>query len=96
MPASQRGSQAWFAQQAASPAPLLAVRHTAGSTAEQQAGAAERTWAKADRYYFASLARLQRLWQVSRCFCWWCDGLGVALGAVDWVCPQFRSVRLSR
>lgn len=69
VPASQRGSQAWFSQAVADPAPLLSIAPAAagapaGPTAEQQAAAAGRYWERADRYYFASMARLQRLWEV--------------------------------
>lgn len=64
MPASQRGSQAWFAQPAASPGALLAAPAGVGSAAEQQAAAAGRSWSKAGRYLLASMARLQRLWEV--------------------------------
>ncbi len=91
VPASQRGSQAWFAQQSASPAPLLPVRGAAGSAAEQQAAAAERTWAKADRYYFASMARLQRLWEV-RCCC--VDLLSFRLGVRTATAACFADVKL--
>ena len=71
VPASQRGSQAWFTQAAADPSTLLAhdVDGSPGAPwqgQEEQASAAQRCWAKADRYYFASMARLQRLWEVRR------------------------------
>ena len=66
VPAAQRGSQAWFSQQASDPAPLLAIAAAAGAGGgEVQAAAAGRCWSRADRYYFSSMARLQRLWEVS-------------------------------
>lgn len=67
VPASQRGSQAWFAQPAADPAQLLEAAgsgQAAFPVGAAQAAAAARLWAKADRYYFSSMARLQRLWEV--------------------------------
>ncbi len=67
VPVSQRGTQAWFAQPAADPGPLLAATghsRAASPQGEAQAAAAARLWAKADRYYFSSMARLQRLWEV--------------------------------
>ena len=80
VPSAQRGSQAWFVQPAAEElSVLLAAVGSSGAAAvdEQQSLAAERCWAKADRYYFASMARLQRLWEVRCCTAgplkrWWC------------------------
>ncbi|KAL4440107.1 hypothetical protein ABPG75_003108 [Micractinium tetrahymenae] len=69
VPASQRGSQAWFAQQVAHPVPLLEAAGAgqgASPQAEAQAAAAARLWVKADRYYFGSMARLQRLWEAAK------------------------------
>lgn len=83
VPAAQRGSQAWFAQAVSDASPLLpagpdtlvGAAPAAGQVwlgQEQQAAAAQRCWAKADRYYFASMARLQRLWEV-RLFALCCE-----------------------
>ncbi|GAB4814208.1 hypothetical protein N2152v2_001254 [Parachlorella kessleri] len=63
VPPSHRGVQAWFGQAAADPRPLLALGQGAASSSQREA--ANVAWAKADTYYYRTLARMQRLWEAA-------------------------------
>lgn len=62
IPANRRGVQAWFGQ--AAPRVDIMLEGVA-SIAPEQHEAAKAAWAKADAYNFASMARVQRLLEVS-------------------------------
>ena len=64
VPPSQRGVQAWFAQRG--PAVDSLLLQGGPGVAAEQVQVAQGVWEKADDYYFRSMARLQRLWQVSK------------------------------
>ena len=60
VPAGHRGVANWFKLAGPDVSPLL----EGGGLAPAQLAAARAVWSKGDAYYFRSMARLQRLWEV--------------------------------